>query len=314
MNNELMNIKENYPKLYFILEKVIGKFAFFESDVLRSYHEYNDEFLSFGEKVSNLVMSIENSEERLENAIKGYIKFSFEYIKLQKDLNLSGRYLHSSFEDTRREVYHNSEVMEGYYLSGLLLSSFLWYNHYKIFNFFQNNFIPRLDKCGSNLEIGTGHGLFTSLFLDRLHEWITEGIDISQYSLDYTKLNLDHFKIEKSKYHLDIGDIMQLNLGNEMFDSVVCGEVLEHIEDPIRALGEIHRVLKPNGKCFLTTAAFAASIDHIFMFESVDDIREVLTKSEFKIEAEEIICIGDKKYQEGMTKVPIDYAAIIIKA
>ncbi|MEK7519652.1 MAG: methyltransferase domain-containing protein [Patescibacteria group bacterium] len=53
-------------------------------------------------------------------------------------------------------------------------------------------------------------------------------------------------------YHPDIvGDIHALPFGDNSQDAIVCIAVLEHVENPIRAVQEIHRVLKPGGYCFL---------------------------------------------------------------
>ncbi len=48
-----------------------------------------------------------------------------------------------------------------------------------------------------------------------------------------------------------VGDIHQLPLADGSFDAVVCISVLEHVEDPQRAVREIHRVLKPGGQALL---------------------------------------------------------------
>lgn len=42
-------------------------------------------------------------------------------------------------------------------------------------------------------------------------------------------------------------DVMDLPFAAESFDFSICNHVLEHVEDDRLALGEIHRVLKPNG-------------------------------------------------------------------
>lgn len=45
----------------------------------------------------------------------------------------------------------------------------------------------------------------------------------------------------------------ELPFGDAEFDVVVCTQVLEHVDDPVRVLAEIYRVLVPGGVVFLST-------------------------------------------------------------
>jgi len=49
---------------------------------------------------------------------------------------------------------------------------------------------------------------------------------------------------------------VEMPVPNESFDTVTCTEVLEHVPDPLRALREMHRVLKPGGHLILTTPMY----------------------------------------------------------
>jgi SAM-dependent methyltransferase len=49
-----------------------------------------------------------------------------------------------------------------------------------------------------------------------------------------------------------VGSVLNLPFSDASFDGVLCTEVLEHVPDPARALGEIHRVIKPGGDLYLT--------------------------------------------------------------
>ena len=49
---------------------------------------------------------------------------------------------------------------------------------------------------------------------------------------------------------------LELPFREAMFDTVVSTEVLEHVSDPAKALGEMRRVLKPGGHMVLTTPMY----------------------------------------------------------
>ncbi len=53
-----------------------------------------------------------------------------------------------------------------------------------------------------------------------------------------------------------IGDAYTTNLPPESCDTLLCTEVLEHLEQPQRAVEEMRRVLKPNGCVILTVPFF----------------------------------------------------------
>jgi ubiquinone/menaquinone biosynthesis C-methylase UbiE len=44
----------------------------------------------------------------------------------------------------------------------------------------------------------------------------------------------------------------KLPFANDVFDRIVCSEVLEHVREPERALAEMHRVAKPGAKVVIT--------------------------------------------------------------
>lgn len=50
---------------------------------------------------------------------------------------------------------------------------------------------------------------------------------------------------------VDEVDITALPYADHSFDIIICNHVLEHVEDDVRALSELHRVLKPGGKAIL---------------------------------------------------------------
>ncbi|KAA6440363.1 class I SAM-dependent methyltransferase [Dyadobacter flavalbus] len=90
------------------------------------------------------------------------------------------------------------------------------------------------------LGCGTGYGLE---ILSPYCDWIA-GVD--KYQPDYKCIN--------SKSAVFRSYLPQLNnIGSNSFNTVICFQVIEHIEDDVLLLNEIHRILKPGGKVILTT-------------------------------------------------------------
>ena len=77
---------------------------------------------------------------------------------------------------------------------------------------------------------------------DKTKEWILPLVE----KVDYKVLD------PVSDYNPDIvGDIHDLPFSDNSQEAIICIAVLEHVENPIKAVREMHRVLKPGGFCFV---------------------------------------------------------------
>ncbi len=78
-------------------------------------------------------------------------------------------------------------------------------------------------------------------------------------------------------------DITNLEIANNSFDLIICYHILEHITDDIRAMNELFRVLKPEGKALIQTPFKEGAIyedysiisneDRLKHFEQEDHVR-----------------------------------------
>jgi SAM-dependent methyltransferase len=64
--------------------------------------------------------------------------------------------------------------------------------------------------------------------------------------------NYDRLNIRDVKYINIVQDLTQTNLESNQYDIAIAWHVLEHIPEDIKAISEVHRLLKPGG-CFLVS-------------------------------------------------------------
>ena len=101
---------------------------------------------------------------------------------------------------------------------------------------------------GEVLEIGVGTGLnFEFYDFDKVTS--VKGIDPAISSLEIAKKRIIEMNIPVEVME---GSAEEITFEDNTFDSVVVGYSLCTIPDPIKALKEIKRVLKSNGKLFFT--------------------------------------------------------------
>lgn len=97
------------------------------------------------------------------------------------------------------------------------------------------------------LEVGCGAGEHTNYLQIRNPQAEVYGLDISPENIK---------KCEASKVSckttFKISQAEKIPFDDGFFDEVYCFEVLEHVSDFNQSLGEIKRVLKPNGKLSLS--------------------------------------------------------------
>lgn len=100
------------------------------------------------------------------------------------------------------------------------------------------------DVAGDVLEIGFG----TGANLKHYNYEQLDALTLIEYKLP-GKLNLKHVPSNIDITILE-GDVSSLPFENESFDSVVFTLVFCTIEDPMKGLSEIYRVLKPSGRIY----------------------------------------------------------------
>ena len=297
-----------------LFDRVVHAQKFFEKGIQRLIESYGESYLKFAnEHIAFLFHRGPDHGVVLEQAVKAYTRYSLEYNYMQEKLEMSGvaRYQCSSFDEGRREVYDKPEIMEGYYLEGLYLSLILWPNHYRMLRYFLDQFMPGLPDKGHLLELPIGTGTFATYGLRDKPGWTGIGVDLSPSSLAYSR-NLIQYWGLGGRLQAEFGEGQKtLPYADNTFDSLITGELLEHLDDPASFLQECVRITKPGGFLFVTTAIYAAAVDHVYMFEDVASINQMLAGSGSTLWSYLALPV---RAAEGLRSlVPTNYASILQK-
>jgi 2-polyprenyl-3-methyl-5-hydroxy-6-metoxy-1,4-benzoquinol methylase len=299
MNGHIHYIHNRIAALSPIHSKKLKKTSAFLDD------RYDGLATAFFEKYIALLQA---DGKTLDYAIDCYLQMLADVTSETVDFMRTGKYASTTFEEVNKRVYANPLIME-YYMHGLLMSQFLLKHRYEMFTWFIDTLPHYKNTTRSYLEVGAGHGLYLSKALELLDSKTEFSVvDISQTSIDLTR----HF-INDSRVEYNLKDIFDFNSG-EKFDFITLGEVLEHVEDPLSLLKKLNSLLTDDGILFLTTPANAPAIDHIYLFNNADEIREMAKAAGFAIDAE--MCFyGDEVSPEKAEKykLAVMYEAFLKK-
>ena len=108
---------------------------------------------------------------------------------------------------------------------------------------------------GYVLEVAPGPG-YLSIELAKQGNYNVTGLDISKTFVDIAKTNALEARV---KIDFKEGDSSNMPFGNESFDFIVCTAAFKNFTKPIKALNEMYRVLKPNGKALIIDLSRNAS-------------------------------------------------------
>jgi len=104
------------------------------------------------------------------------------------------------------------------------------------------------------LDVGCGTGEFTFSVLSKILEKPKlVGTDFSKGMIDVCKKNFPEFSFK-------VMDIQDLTFKDSTFDVVLSRQMLEHVPNPLKAVKEMHRVLKPGGTLILSTPSWFGPI------------------------------------------------------
>jgi ubiquinone/menaquinone biosynthesis C-methylase UbiE len=112
------------------------------------------------------------------------------------------------------------------------------------------------------LEIAPGPG-YLSIALAKLGAFKITGLDISQ---SFVRMASEYARREGVAARFIHGSASDIPLEDGMFDLIVCRAAFKNFSEPLKALNEMHRVLKPGGRAIIIDLRKDTSWDEIVAY------------------------------------------------
>jgi len=109
------------------------------------------------------------------------------------------------------------------------------------------------------LEVAPGPGFF-SVELARLGDFQITGLDISQA---FVEIATSHARSAGVQVDFRLGNAAAMPFASESFDFVYCSAAFKNFSEPVQALNEMHRVLRPGGQAVIVDLRKDVSLDDI---------------------------------------------------
>ena len=115
--------------------------------------------------------------------------------------------------------------------------------------------LPRLTTGMRLLDAGCGPGTVTAGLARAVAPGEVIGLDAAPGVLEHARAHASEEAVDNVTFVA--GDVYQLDFADSEFDVVYANQLLQHLTDPVRAIAEMRRVLKPGGMLAVRDADYA---------------------------------------------------------
>jgi SAM-dependent methyltransferase len=306
---DLMAKAPNFLKL---TDKIKKLNPFQKKSIEKLLANADDQYIKFAESVVSRVLTAVDRGECFDYLAETYLWYT-KLLRIEEMYYAQeGKYRYDNYEEVYEKVYSRDDYMFDYVV-GLGLTQPLWANHYRIFRFFLDEFVPMIKDAKTGAEIGVGHGLFHSEAMRGAPKLKTILLDVSNTSLEMTRKMIAATGMDKERANPMNVDVQKdMPLEDDSLDTLLMGELIEHIQDGERVLSELSRKMKKDGFCYFSTAANAPAEDHILLFKDIGEIRGIIDKCNWKIIKEKCFTLNEMSVEDAEKNGQnINYCAVI---
>src|SRR5258707_11260389 len=116
--------------------------------------------------------------------------------------------------------------------------------------------LPHLAPGMSLLDVGAGPGTITVDLASRLVPGLVTALEATPEALALSRA--EAARAGRTNISFVVSDVHAMDLDDDTFDIVHAHQVLQHVADPVKALGEMRRVCRPGGVVAARDSDYAA--------------------------------------------------------
>lgn len=256
-----------HPELFDILRRQLVLTPKHEPFLGRRFRAATADELGACETVAREIALLAGAE--LDTVLRDYDFICQAQVEEEYHFRRTGEYRLKTLQEAIDQVYSNGPYMASY-MNGLLITQLYWSNHTACFRFYRDRYLPSLPNGYDFLEIGPGHGLLLHQAASDPRSGTITGWDLSETSIAQTRAALARLG-SAAKVTLTEQSLFAPDGHRARFDGIVFSEVLEHMEEPDRALRQLHALLKPGGRLFVNVPINSPAPDHLYLLRSPEE-------------------------------------------
>lgn len=204
--------------------------------------------------------------DAFDDAALGYAKYSVGVARAQAIYERAGKYTPEAMPEILSGVYAD----EGYmvpYMWGVLLIYAFWPAMIGHLALFRDEFVRRLPRNASILELACGHGVLGLMAAEERPDVRVTGLDISGPAIAVAD------RLLAASGHTDrvrfaVADAIRGDGSGEVagYQGMISAMLAEHLQAPEPLFSAMAAQLSPDGVLFFSTALESAQRDHVFEY------------------------------------------------
>lgn len=201
-----------------------------------------------------------------DDAARGYAEYCFGVGKAKQVYERAGKYTPEAMPEIMSGVYEQEGYMIPYMWAAILIYPF-WPSMVSHIAVFRDEFVRRLPRNASVLELACGHGVLSLLAAEERADIQVEGTDISPPAVAVAS-HLLAVSGHAGRVRFSVQDALKTDdqSGNGKRQGIISAMLAEHLTDPKPLFSTMARRVAPEGLVFFSTALESPQRDHVFEF------------------------------------------------